>query len=149
MHDIIHNIEVTQVLAPQTLQAEACDSGVIDMQGCETLAIAVLIGAIGDPLDADKRIDLKIEHADDGGTGAPDAFAACTADDVLNADTVESGVFFSADDDAKENTRCVIGYCGGKRFVKVTATPVSLATGGPVAMLALKGLAAKKPVDNG
>jgi len=149
MHDIVNNIAVLQVLAPQTIQAEALDSGAIDMQGCDALAVAVLIGAIGDTLAAGKRIDLKIQHADDDGTGAPAAFENCTAEDVLNADTVTNGLFLSIDDDAQENARHVVGYRGGKRFVKVTATPVSLSTGGPVAMLALQGNAAQKPVDNG
>ncbi len=47
-----------------------------------------------------------------------------------------------------EAKRYVIGYRGGKRFVKVTATPVSLSTGGPIAMIALKGATAQKPVVN-
>ena len=148
MHDIVNNIAVMQVLAPQTIQAAALDSGAIDTQGRETLAVAVLVGAVGDTLDSSNRIDLKIEHADDDGTGSPAAFAACTADDVLNADTVTDGIFFSVDDDDKENARHVIGYRGGKRFVKVTATPVSLSTGGAIAMIALQGNPAQAPVDN-
>lgn len=149
MHDIINNIAVTQVLAPQTIQAVSLDSGAVDMQGRETLAVAVLVGAIGDTLGSSNRIDLKIEHADDDGTGAPAVFENCTADDLVNTDTVTDGVFYSVDDNAKENARHVVGYRGAKRFVKVTATPVSLATGGPVAMLALQGNVAQAPVDNG
>lgn len=148
MHDIVNNIALMQVLAPQTLQAAALDSGAIDTQGSETLAVAVLVGAIGDTLDSNNRIDLKIEHAEDDGTGAPGAFAACTADDVANAETVTDGVFFSVDDNTKENARHVVGYRGGKRFVKITATPVSLSTGGAIAMIALQGRLAQAPVDN-
>jgi hypothetical protein len=148
MHDIVNNIAVTQVLAPQTLQAAALGSGIIDRQGAETLVVAVLVGAMGDTLDSTNRIDLKIEHADDDGTGAPAAFASCTAEDVAHADEVTDGIFFSVDDDEKAQARHVVGYRGAKRFVKVTATPVSLSTGGPIAMLALKGAAAQAPVDN-
>ena len=148
MHDIVNNIAMTQVLAPQTIQAAALNTGAMDTQGSETLAVAVLVGAVGDALDSSHRIDLKIEHADDDGADAPAAFTACTADDVVNADTVTDGVFFSVDDDAKENARHVVGYRGGKRFVKVTATPVSLSTGGAIAMIALQGNLTQAPADN-
>jgi hypothetical protein len=149
MHDIISHIETAQVLAPQTIQAAALNSGDIDTQGCGTLAVALLVGNIADTLDGSNRIDVKIEHADDDGTGNPGAYGACSDEDVLNFANLASGVFLKIDAAGKENARHVVGYRGGKRFVKVTATPVSIETGGPVAMLALKGAAAQKPVDNG
>ena len=148
MHDLTNNILITQALAPQTIQGSALNSGNIDMQGAETLAVVVAVGNIVDTLDADNRIDLTIEHADDNGTGAPGSYAACTDEDVLNASGLIAGKFLAVSDAALENKRHVIGYRGGKRFVRVTATPVSLATGGPIAMLALKGLASHTPVSN-
>lgn len=148
LHDIVHNLALEQVLAPQTIQGAALDSGNIDMQGSETLAVVLLVGDIVDTLGASDRIDVKIEHADDNGAGAPGSYAACTDEDVLNATGLSSGQFLSIDADAKEARRHVIGYRGGKRFVKVTATPVSLATGGPIAMIAVKGNKAQKPVSN-
>jgi hypothetical protein len=148
MHDIISNIKIEQVLSPQTIQASALNSGNIDCAGVETVAIAVLVGNITDTLDASNRIDLKIEHADDNGSGAPGSYAACTDADVQNASDLTDGIFASVNDSDLEQTRHIIGYAGGKRFVKVTATPVSLETGGAIAMIALKGNAAQKPVDN-
>lgn len=148
MHDLVNSLSIIQCLDPQTVQAEAVDSGDIDMQGAETLAIVVMVGDIGETTDADNRLDLKIEHAQDDGTGQPDEYAACADEDVLNFENLSNGVFASIDDAAKEEKRHVIGYRGGKRFVKVTATPVSLATGGPVAMLAIKGQLSQKPQDN-
>ena len=77
MHDIVNNLALTQVLTPQTIQGSALNSGNIDMQGAETLAVVVMVGNIADTLDASHRIDVKIEHADDDGTGAPGSYAAC------------------------------------------------------------------------
>lgn len=148
MHDIIHNIEVTQVAAPQTILASAVTSGDIDTQGQGTLAVAALLGSFGETLSASKRVDLKIEHADDDGTGAPAAYAACTDADVDGASGLAAGVFAVIDANAKASRRYVIGYRGGKRFVKVTATPTGLASGGSLALLALAGNSAQKPVDN-
>ena len=148
MHDIVHNIAVEQSAMPQTIQASAINTGNIDMQGADALAVVVLVGNIADTLDASHRIDVKIEHAEDDGTGAPAAYAACADSDVLNASGLSSGVFLSVDAAGKEQKRHVVGYVGGKRFVKVTATPVSLSTGGPIALLALKGNVHQLPVDN-
>lgn len=146
MRDIFNNVVLAQVLAPQTIQAAALNSGNIDMQGYGSLAIAVLIGAMGESLGANDRIDLKIEHADDDGTGAPGAYSACEDSDVLGFTGLAAGVFYSVDADAKAGKSYTIGYRGGKRFAKVTATPVSLATGGPIAMLAAKGDPTQSPV---
>lgn len=148
LHDLVSNIAVEQCLAPQTIQATALNSGDIDCQGFEAVAVVLAVGNIADILDASNRIDVKIEHAEDDGTGSPAAYAACTDSDVLNATGLSSGQFLSIDAADKESKRHVIGYRGGKRFVKVTATPVSIEIGGPVAMLALKGTAAQAPVSN-
>jgi hypothetical protein len=149
MHSLVDNIGVEQSLAPQIIQASALNSGNIDTLGCDTLAITVLIGNIVDTLDSSHHLDLKIEHADDDGTGSPGAYAACADTDVLHFTGLSgAGVFLSLTADSQDQKRYVIGYTGGKRFVKVTATPVSLSTGGPIAMMALKGNMHQRPVTN-
>lgn len=148
LHDIVSNIALEQSLNPQTIQGSALNSGNVDCQAFGAVAIAVLVGNIADTLGASNRIDLKIEHADDDGTGNPGAYSACADDDVLNYSDLASGVFLSVNANGMKSKRHVIGYRGAKRFVKVTATPVSLATGGPIAMVTLKGAAAQKPVSN-
>ena len=148
LHDLVNNIAVEQCLAPQTIQGAALNSGNIDTRGYGAVAVVLAVGNIVDTLDSTHRIDVKIEHAEDDGTGAPAAYAACTDEDVLNASGLTSGQFLSVDAAGKESKRHVIGYRGGKRFIKVTATPVSLSTGGPVAMMTLKGAPAFAPVTN-
>jgi hypothetical protein len=148
MHNIINNIGITQVLNPQTIQASALSSGDIDTQGTETLTVVLLVGNITDTLDATHRIDVKIEHADDDGTGAAGSYAACADADVLNFTGLSSGIFKSLAAAGDKSKRYAIGYVGGKRFVKVTATPVSITTGGPVAMLAMKGNLSQRPAAN-
>ena len=148
MHDLINSIKIEQPIAPQTVQASAVAGTAIDMQGAESLSIIVAVGNIADTLDASNRLDVKIEHADDNGSGAPGSYAACTDEHVLNAEGLEEGVFLSVDAAGKESKRHAIGYIGGKRFVRVTATPVSLETGGPVAVLAIKGNLASAPAAN-
>jgi hypothetical protein len=151
MHDIISHIGIAQCLMPQTIQSAALDSGSIDTQGAQALAVAVLVGDIDDTLSSSARIDLKIEHADDDGSGAPESFAACTAADVLTpqAQDMTGGIFATVDSAAKAQSRHVVGYRGGKRFVKVTATPAGLSNGGAIAMVCLTGALNQMPADNG
>lgn len=148
MHNLVNNLSILQPLMPQTIQGAALNTGNIDMQGAEALCVVLLIGNIVDTLDSTHRIDMKIEHADDDGTGNPGTYTACVDTDVINFTGLSSGVFLSLDANTKEQKRHAIDYVGGKRFVKVTATPVSLATGGPIAILALKGNVAQRPVAN-
>lgn len=148
MRDLLNNVKTEQALKPQTIQASALNSGNIDLQGFDSLAVVVAVGQIADTLGASNRLDLKIEHAEDDGTGAPGAYAACTDEDVIGATGLAAGLFMSVNADTKDNARYAVGYRGGRRFVKVTATPVSLATGGPVAMIALKGHPAAAPAVN-
>lgn len=148
MHDLVNTVLIQQVLDPQVIQGSALHSGNIDMQGVEALSVILLVGEIADTLDADNRIDVKIEHAEDDGSGAPASYAACTDDDVMNFTGLSSGQFLTIDAGAKEKKRHVIGYRGGKRFVKVTATPISMSTGGPIAMVAIKGNLSQQPQSN-
>lgn len=148
MHNITSNIGIAQVLMPQKITSAALDSGNIDMLGAEALAVAVLVGTIDDTLGSGVHVTLKIEHADDDGSGAPAAYAACTDADVLNATGLAAGAFALINASDKDELRYVIDYRGGKRFVKVTATPAGLTNGGAIAMLALKGNFSQKPVIN-
>ena len=148
MADILNNIGVEQSLRPQTIQSAALNSGNVDTQGAGSVAVVVLVGDIADTLTASNKIDLRIEHADDNGSGAPGTYAACVDDDVLNFSGLSSGLFMSIDAAAKEQKRHVIGYRGTRRFVRVTATPTGLTTGGPIAMLAIKGFTSIKPLAN-
>jgi len=148
MHNITSNVSISQVLSPQTIQASALNSGNIDTRGADSVSVVLLVGDIADTLSGSVRIDVKIEHADDDGTGSPGAYTACTDEDVLNFTGLSSGQFLSVDAGTKELKRYAIDYRGGKRFVKVTATPVSLSTGGPIAMLALKANLTQKPANN-
>lgn len=145
MHDLINSVSLIQAIAPQTVQAAAVTSTAIDMQGAQSLAIVIAVGAIGDTLDASNRLDVKIEHADDDGAGTPAAYTSCADTDVIGASGLTGGVFLKLDAPAKANARHAIAYNGGKRFVRVIATPVSLETGGPVAVLAIKGNLAQQP----
>ncbi len=148
MHSIVDNIKIEQALMPQVIQGSALNSGDIDMLGAENLSVVLLVGDMSDVLSGSVKVDVKIQHADDDGSGVPDTYVDCDDEDVLNASGLTAGVFLSVDEAAKEQSRHVIEYRGAKRFVKVTATPTGLSTGGEIAILSLKGGLNQKPTDN-
>lgn len=148
MHNLISNVVVTQAITPQLITSSALNTGNIDLQGAEDLTLAVLVGDIADTTSGSVKVAFKLEHADDDGTGAPGAYGSCADADVLNFTSLSSGVFLTVDAAGKESKRYVIGYRGGKRFVKLTATPTGLTNGGPIAVVALKNNIAQLPVDN-
>lgn len=139
-----------QVLKPQTIQASALNSGNIDNQGYESLTVAILLGDVADALPGSPagKIELKVEHAADNGSGAPGTYADCIDSEVIGFTGLTTGIFQTIDTDTEDNRRYAIGYRGDKRFVRVTATPTNIATGGPIAMLAVKGHPHTGPVDN-
>lgn len=156
MKDLISGLKIDQVLKPQTIQAAPLGSGNIDMRGFDSLLCVVSIGDIADALNGTSaKLEIKVEHSDDDGAGAPASYAACEAGDLLldaGYDTVTNGIIKTLadnngganDDDA---TRYAFGYIGDKRWVKVTLTP-TLATGGAVAITVIKGHPSIAPVKN-
>jgi len=143
MHNIVDNIKIEQVLKPQTVSTAAVVSDSVDVLGAENLAVAVMVGTFADTLSSTAKVDLKIEHSDDD-----TSYAACVDSDVANFSGLVSGVFASIDAEGKESSRYVIEYIGSKRYVRVTATPTGLTTGGAIAMAALTANHAQKPVSN-
>lgn len=144
MHDLINSLVITQASAPQVIDTTPVATGNIDMQGAESLLIVAAIGDIEETLGPSARIDLKIEHAEDN-DGSPAAYTACGLEDILGVETITDGIFASVNDDAKENKRHLVAYRGGRRFVRVTATPTGLTDGGAIALLAIKGNLAQRP----
>lgn len=138
-------------LAPVVVQGSAINTGDIDLQGFDSALILVLAGIITEintpssPLLG--TITFQLEHAPDDGTGAAGTYTDVVDADVVGATGLSSGVFLTftegtAADDVSVNQ---IAYIGGKRFIRVTATPTDIGTGGPIAIPVIKGNAAHAP----
>lgn len=150
MRDLHSNIGVVHAIPAQVMSTGggAQNSGDVDLRGFLAAEVIVNAGTSGDTLDADNRYDLKIEHADDDGAGSAGDYAACQAKDILGADPSESGVAVVVDALADEDQVHRFGYVGGKRFVKVTLTPVGTLTNGmPFAVEIVKARPLQYPVE--
>ena len=137
MQDLYHNILPVRALRPQTISTgvspDVLVSGAIDLLGYFAAQIVVDFGDI-DELGASPvgsaRIDVRLEHADDDGTGAPDVFSNVALDDVIGPTSVTTGIVASVTTDA---TLVRVGYRGERRFLRVSLVPTALPNGGPVA----------------
>lgn len=137
-------------LAPVVIQGSALNTGDIDLQGFDSALILVLAGIItemGTPVSPLLgTIVFKIEHAVDDGTGSAGTYADCESKDVVGA-TLTNGEFltFTEGTAADDVTVNQIAYIGGRRFIRITATPTDISAGGPIAIPVIKGNAAHAP----
>jgi len=115
MKDLYNNIEIETIMAPIAVTDHTSDQD-IDLAGFNSAVIVVSTGAgnIDDP----NYMSLRISHADDDGTGSAGDYAYVEDGDLLGAGSITDGVPATPliDD---ENTTFMVGYVGGKRFLKV------------------------------
>lgn len=141
MQDLNSNVAPVQALVAGTINqgTGALVSGNVDLAGFNAAQIVVHFGVITEmgasPTGA-ARIDVKLEHADDDGTGAPAAYAEVTDADVTGTAGVAAGVIATPSSDLAPVTA---GYVGDKRFIRATLTPTGLTVGGPVGVIVNKG----------
>lgn len=119
MKDLYNNLDIESILDPVALSSTGDEDG-IDLAGANS---AVLLFSLGDgTVSSTNKLTIKLEHADDDGTGSAGSYSEVEAKDVLGADSVSDGVILSIEDDEQVYKR---GYVGGKRFLKVSWTAVS------------------------
>lgn len=121
MKDMHATNKVVSVLAPVIIDATGNQSD-IDLAGFNSAELVIDLGAnTGTTPAAGHKLEFKLEHADDDGTGSAGTYAAVAAADMLGATPV-AGVFLTTDAAAKYENIYQYGYVGGKRFLKVTYT---------------------------
>ena len=146
--DLYNNVLPTRALQIQTITGSPLNTGDVDLAGYYSAQVVVDFGDIdemGTSPVGSAKIDIKLEHADDDGTGAAGAYANVAAADIDGL-TPSSGVVATVTTDANE---VVFGYVGSRRFVRVTLTPTALTIGGPVGVWAMDGHAHLAPVTQG
>jgi hypothetical protein len=150
MRDLYSNLALVQAIIAQiiTIGGGAKNSGDLDLRGFDSAMFSVNVGASGDALAAGVKFDIKMEHADDDGTGSAGAYSAVTATDIVGATPDGSGNLILIDDPAEDSQMYGWSYIGHKRFGKVTITPSAGNTNGtPFSIDLVKGHAHSKPVN--
>ena len=133
MRDLANNVVVAQSIAPVVGTADANGTG-IDLKGFESATIVVNTGIEGDTLSSSVKIDFKLEDSDDDST-----YAAVTSG-IIDATANASGIILTLDANAETPQVTVVGYTGGKRYVRVVADFTGTHTNGtPIAASVIKG----------
>lgn len=116
--DLFNNIKVSQAEPPIAARTDntAIVSTILDTAGFNS---AVFVGNFGTNTDADVTFTVLVEDGDDSSLSD----AAAVADVHLHG--VEAMGLDFADDDKVFK----IGYCGPKRYVRVTITPANNGAG--------------------
>ena len=139
MRDLHNNLVPTRAIQVQTITGSALVSGNLDLAGFEAAEVMVDFGDIdemGSSPQGGAQIAIKLEHADDDGSGSPGSYAEVALTDVLGPGAVASGVVSTVTNDAAPVR---VGYVGGKRFLRLTLTPSGLTNGGPIGGWLLSG----------
>ncbi len=141
MQDLNSNLAPVQALVAQTINqaSGALVSGDVDLAGFNAAQIVVHFGDIvemGVPPIGSAQIAVKLEHADDDGSGVPGTYANVTDADVSGVSGIAAGIVASPTNDLVPVT---LGYLGGKRFIRATLTPTALTVGGPAGVIVNRG----------
>ena len=140
MKDLYNNLEVVSIIDPVTVTDGSVPAAVggIDLAGFNSALIVYSVGTEVGELSDSLYHTLKLEHADDDGTGSAGDYSAVAAADVLGV-TPAQGIIFTIDDPEKDNAVYKCGYVGGKRFLKITAAEEGATAGCPISVVLIKG----------
>lgn len=137
MRDLMNNIHVARAISPVSVaDTTPLVSQIIDRRGYDSLTYLIALGSIA---DADATFTVLLEHGDVANLS--DAAAVPDAQ-LLGTEALAA---FQFDDD---NEVRKIGYIGGKRYTRLTITPVANASAALVAAVALLGHPSLAPTAN-
>lgn len=123
----------------------------IDTQGYDAVTVITDIGAWGDTV-AGGLLEIGLQHSDDTVSGNfVDVPNAQLTDTIAGSSSVTgaiaTGVFASVSATSNDQKVVKTGYIGGKRYLRVKFNgEKNLATGTPVSVVIVEGLAARAPV---
>lgn len=136
MKDLYHNLAISQVTTPAVLTATTTSSA-IDLQGYASACVIFAVGVSGDTLTNMVYWTLSLTESDDNVTYTP----------VGAADLTEGSASIHIDDPAEDDVLHVMGYQGGKRYLKAVITKTGTHSNGtPFGVVAVKGHASYAPV---
>lgn len=137
MRDLYHNVLVTQHLNP-VVSTSTKTSSTIDLQGFNSASVVVAVGTSADTLTGSLYWTLSLQHSDNDSS-----YSAVAA-----SDTSAGVISYVVNSSSLDKTCYSFGYVGGKRYLQAVATPAgSVSSGVPLAIVALRGNPAARPVN--
>lgn len=128
--DLFHDLKAEVALAAQEI-ASNTDTNGADITHADFQSVT-FVGQVGNYTDGDYAV--KLQEADDDGSGSPDTWADVDAEDLLgSAPTVSTANWFK------------LGYRGIKPHVRLVVTSTNVTTGAYVSAVALLSHARRAP----
>lgn len=135
--DLHNNIAPKRAISPVSVaDTTAQVSQIIDTKGYESLEFVIATGSIA---DADATFTVLVEDGNESNLSD----AAAVADTFLLGTEALAGFQFDDDNECRK-----IGYIGGKRYVRLTITPVNNASAALISAVALLGNPRSAPTAN-
>lgn len=119
MQDLFNSIKWSMAEPPVAALTNANTPFVSTILDTKDFGSAVFLGLLGTNTDADVSFTVLVEDGDDSALG----------DNAAVADEFLHGVEAMGLDFADDNKAFKIGYCGPKRYVRVTITPANNGAG--------------------
>jgi len=137
MRDLLNAINLKCVLSPASVADNTAQVGqIIDRLGFDSVTYAILTGAIA---DADATFTVLLEESDDSGMSG----AVAVADADLLGTEALAGWQFDDDNECRK-----LGYIGGKRYTRMTITPVGNGSAAVFGAMAILGHPVYQPTAN-
>lgn len=137
MRDLFNAINLKCVLSPASVADNTAQVGqVIDRLGFDSVTYAIMTGSIA---DADATFTVLLEESDDSGMSG----AVAVADADLLGTEVLAGWQFDDDNECRK-----LGYIGGKRYTRMTITPVGNGSAAVFGAMAILGHPVYQPTAN-
>lgn len=135
MKDLAISITLKRVISPVSVADNTAQVGqAVDRKGFESVTYAIATGSIA---DADATFTVLLEESDDNSS-----YSAVADADLIGTEAL-AGFQFDDDNECRK-----LGYIGGKRYTRMTITPVGNASAAVISAVAILGHAAIQPTVN-
>jgi hypothetical protein len=142
MRDLYSNLGVAVLLASATYAADSTPASV-DLDGFDSALLAIEVGAGGITFTTSNKVEFVLTHSDDDTTYTNVADA-----DVIGVTGITGGIVKSLVAAHAAADVSLVGYIGGKRYLKLLADfSGTHGTGTPLSALVIKGQPRIKPVN--
>ena len=143
MRDFLHSVLAKRAISSTRVTDNTAPvSQIIDMQGFESALFVINIGTVA---DADTTIATLLEESDTNFSGQNTvADADMTSMTAGTAPLTAAGFQFDSDNQVR-----VLGYIGGKRYLRLTLTPANNTGNLDVGVVCLQSRAGLRPTVQG
>lgn len=141
LKDLVSKISVSLGLKAQVVTADQ-NGATFDSQDDLGMMVVANVGQSADTLSGSVKIELALQHSDDGSS-----WSACADEDISAAVAggAQTGTFAIIDGAAEDEAVYKVGYAGNKRYIRAIVNMVGTHTNGTPMAIDYHGMPMKMP----